>query len=125
MQIYLSTPQRVSVVGFTCQVGPRIIRGIVKEKSKTREEYDVAVARGDTASLLEQGPTSDVFMTSLGNIPAGEKLFITIHTSVSSSKTLAQMEYALQFPQKSVPGKSDFLRDLFLVRTATHFLNVV
>ena len=68
----------VSVVGFTCQVGSRVIKGIVKEKTKAREEYNSAVERGETAGLLEQGPTSDVFMTSLGNVPAGEQLFVTI-----------------------------------------------
>lgn len=31
-----------------------------------------------TAGLLEQGPSSDVFITSLGNIPAGEKLLVSL-----------------------------------------------
>lgn len=69
---------RVSVVGFTCQIDSRIINGLVKEKSKAKEEYDAAVERGETAGLLEQGSTSDVFMTSLGNILAGKKIFVTI-----------------------------------------------
>lgn len=68
----------VSVVEYTCQVGSRVIKGIVKEKAKAKEEYNAAVERGETAGLLEQGPTSDVFMTSLGNIPAGEQLSVTI-----------------------------------------------
>ena len=68
----------VSVVSFTCQVGPRIIEGIVKERAKAKGAYDAAVERGETAGLLEQGPISDVFMTSLGNIPAGEQLLVTI-----------------------------------------------
>ena len=68
----------VSVVEYTCQVGSRVIKGIVKEKAKAKDEYNAAVERSETAGLLEQGPTSDVFMTSLGNIPAGEQLSITI-----------------------------------------------
>lgn len=68
----------VSVVGFRCQIGSRIINGVVKEKAKAKEEYDAAVERGETAGLLEQGSTSDVFITSLGNVPAGGKLFVTI-----------------------------------------------
>ena len=68
----------ISVVSFTCQVGSRIIKGVVKEKTEAREEYNAAVERGETAGLLEQGPTSDVFTTSLGNIPAGEHLSVTI-----------------------------------------------
>ena len=61
-----------------CQIGSRSINGVVKEKTKAKEEYDAAVEYGETAGLLEQGPTSDVFMTSLGNIPAGETLLVTI-----------------------------------------------
>ena len=68
----------VVVVEYTCQIGSRVIKGVVKEKDKAKEEYDAAVGRGETAGLLEQGPTSDVFMTSLGNIPAGEQLSVTI-----------------------------------------------
>ena len=68
----------VSVVEFTCHVGSRVIKGIVKEKGKAKKEHNAAVERGETAGLLEQGPTSDVFMTSLGNVPAGERLSVTI-----------------------------------------------
>lgn len=59
----------VSIVGFQCRIGSRTIHGVVKEKAKAKEVYDDAVARGETAGLLEQGQTSDVFLTTLGNIP--------------------------------------------------------
>ena len=75
----------VSVVEFTYQVGSRVIKGIVKEKRKAKEEYNAAVERGETGGLLEQGPTTDVVMTSLGNIPAGEQLSISI-TYISELK---------------------------------------
>ena len=68
----------VSVVSFSCEFGSRIINGVVKEKTKAKEVYDESVARGETAGLLEQGPTSDMFMTTLGNVPAGEKLLAKI-----------------------------------------------
>lgn len=68
----------VSVVGFTCLVGVRIINGVVKEKAKAEEEYNAAVERGETAGLLEQGLSSDVFIVSLGNVLAGERLFVNI-----------------------------------------------
>lgn len=68
----------VSVVGFTCQVGCRIWKGLVKEKAKAKEDYDAAVERGKTAGLLERGPTSDVFITSLGIVSAREKVFVTV-----------------------------------------------
>ena len=43
----------VSVVGFTCQVGSRIINSVIKEKAKAKKEYDAAVKLGETAGLLE------------------------------------------------------------------------
>ncbi|KIW63114.1 hypothetical protein PV04_09990 [Phialophora macrospora] len=69
----------VSVVGFTCTVGSKTIVGKVKEKQQARVEYQAAVARGETAGLLEQMPeASDVFTTSVGNVPAKEKVHIEI-----------------------------------------------
>jgi hypothetical protein len=69
----------VSVVGFTCTVGSKTIVGKVKEKQQARVEYQAAVARGETAGLLEQLPeASDVFTTSVGNVPAKEKVHIEI-----------------------------------------------
>ncbi|KAI0130397.1 von Willebrand factor type A domain-containing protein [Xylariales sp. AK1849] len=69
----------VSVVAFTCTIGDRCIKGVVKEKQKAREEYQEAVARGDTAGLLEQLPaSSDVFTTTIGNVAAGVTITVNI-----------------------------------------------
>ncbi|KAK3397506.1 von Willebrand factor type A domain-containing protein [Sordaria brevicollis] len=70
----------VSVVGFTCTINEsRVIRGIVKERSQARKEYKAAVDRGETAGLLEQLPeASDVFTTTVGNVPAGASLKVEI-----------------------------------------------
>lgn len=69
----------VSVVGFTCCVGDRVIHGLVKEKEQARADYKEAVDRGETAGLLEQLPeASDVFTTRIGNIPAKEKVIVEI-----------------------------------------------
>jgi hypothetical protein len=69
----------VSVVGFTCHVGDREIIGEVKEKEKARAVFKDAVSRGRTAGLFEQLPeASDVFTTTVGNIPPGAKVVINI-----------------------------------------------
>jgi Vault protein inter-alpha-trypsin domain/von Willebrand factor type A domain len=69
----------VGVVGFNCRIGKRIIRGVVKEKAKAKAVYEQAVARGETAGLLEQLlESSDVFTTKIGNIPAGEEVVVEI-----------------------------------------------
>ncbi|KAH7383858.1 von Willebrand factor type A domain-containing protein [Pyrenochaeta sp. MPI-SDFR-AT-0127] len=69
----------VSVVGFTCHVADRTIIGEVKEKQKARAVFKEAVARGETAGLLEQLPdAADVFTTTVGNIPPGARVIIKI-----------------------------------------------
>lgn len=69
----------VSVVGFSCQVGDRTIVGEVKEKEKAKEVFRDALARGETAGLLEQLPeASDVFTTTISNIPPSARVTINI-----------------------------------------------
>ncbi|KAI0440875.1 von Willebrand factor type A domain-containing protein [Xylaria telfairii] len=69
----------VSVVSFTATVGDVQIRGVVKEKQQARQEYQDAVNKGSAAGLLEQLPeASDVFVTSIGNVPAGSRVLVEI-----------------------------------------------
>jgi hypothetical protein len=69
----------VSVVGFRCHVGERLIIGEVKEKEKAKAVYQEAIARGETAGLLEQLPdASDVFTTTIGHVPPGATLVTEI-----------------------------------------------
>jgi hypothetical protein len=69
----------VSVVGFQCRTGDRLIIGEVKEKEKARADYQQAVERGDKAALFEQLPdASDCFTTTVGNVPPGAQAIINI-----------------------------------------------
>ncbi|KAH6648655.1 von Willebrand factor type A domain-containing protein [Truncatella angustata] len=69
----------VSVVGFTCTIGKRVIKGVVKEKHKARQVYKEAVGHGLTAGLLEQLPeSSDVFTTTIGNVPGGAEIQVEV-----------------------------------------------
>ena len=70
----------VSVVGFVCTINKdRVIRGIVKERDQARRTFKEAVDRGETAGLLEQLPNaSDVFTTTIGNVPAGAEIRVDI-----------------------------------------------
>ncbi|EON98208.1 putative von willebrand domain containing protein [Phaeoacremonium minimum UCRPA7] len=83
----------VSVVGFTCTVNKdRVIRGVVKEKHDARQTYNDAVARGETAGLLEQIPdASDVFLTTIGNVPADAEIQVDI-TYLGELKHDAQID---------------------------------
>ncbi|KAF4973930.1 hypothetical protein FZEAL_9116 [Fusarium zealandicum] len=69
----------VSVVAFTCTVGSRVIKGVVKERQKAKTIYEKAKAQGQTAGLFEQSlESADVFTTTIGNVPAGEKVQVDI-----------------------------------------------
>ncbi|KAJ8105488.1 hypothetical protein ONZ43_g7408 [Nemania bipapillata] len=69
----------VSVVSFTATIGDIQIQGLVKEKQQARREYNDAVSKGSLAGLLEQVPeASDVFVTSIGNVPAGAKVVVEV-----------------------------------------------
>ncbi|KKY13397.1 putative von willebrand domain containing protein [Diplodia seriata] len=69
----------VSVVGFTCRIGDRLIKGQVKEKEKAKSDFNQAVERGQVAGLLEQLPdAADVFTTTVGNIPPGATIVAEI-----------------------------------------------
>ncbi|KAI0540870.1 von Willebrand factor type A domain-containing protein [Xylaria digitata] len=69
----------VSVVSFTATIGDVWIYGTVKEKEQARCEYHDAVNKGFSAGLLEQSPeTSDVFVTSIVNVPAGAKVIVEV-----------------------------------------------
>ncbi|KAI9702103.1 MAG: hypothetical protein M1836_001447 [Candelina mexicana] len=69
----------VSVVAFTCQIGNRVIKGIVKERQKAKDVFKSAADRGETAGLLEQlSEASDVFTSTIANISAGEEVHVAI-----------------------------------------------
>ncbi|KAI1332924.1 vault protein inter-alpha-trypsin domain-containing protein [Xylariaceae sp. FL0255] len=69
----------VSVVDLTATIGEVTIKGTVKEKRQARKEFKDAVAKGESAALLEQLPeASDVFTTTIGNVPTGASVVVDI-----------------------------------------------
>lgn len=69
----------VSVVSFAATIGDTQIQGVVKEKQQARREYQDAVDKGSSAGLLEQLPeASDVFVTKIGNVPAGARFVVEV-----------------------------------------------
>ncbi|KAA8570226.1 hypothetical protein EYC84_002542 [Monilinia fructicola] len=69
----------ISIIKFTCTIGNRKLSGVVREKASAKKIYDEAKNRGETAGILEQNAqASDVFSTSLGNIPGGQNVVVEI-----------------------------------------------
>ncbi|SPJ73507.1 related to Vault poly [Fusarium torulosum] len=94
----------VSVVAFTCTVGSRVIKGVVKERQKAQQVYNEAKAKGQTAGLFKQSlEAADTFTTTIGNVPAGEKVQVDI-TYLGELKHDAQVD-GLRFtiPTQIVP----------------------
>ncbi|KAK0659476.1 von Willebrand factor type A domain-containing protein [Cercophora samala] len=104
----------VSVVGFVCTINnDRVIRGVVKERSQARQTFDKAVAQGQVAGLLEQSfEASDVFTTTVGNIPADASLKVEI-TYLGELKHDAQVDgIRFTIPTSIAPRYGNYPGDL-------------
>ncbi|KAI6141828.1 hypothetical protein BKA82DRAFT_4198722 [Pisolithus tinctorius] len=63
-------PERSAVCGFELEhADGRVIVGVVKESEAAARTFEVAVAAGQTAALVER-VTDDIFAISVGSIPA-------------------------------------------------------
>ncbi|EYE98570.1 uncharacterized protein EURHEDRAFT_408922 [Aspergillus ruber CBS 135680] len=69
----------VSVVGFTCRVGDRVLHSQVKTKEQASEDYTQAIQQSQSASILNHSDsTRDVLTIRLGNVNAGEQVVVEI-----------------------------------------------
>jgi len=66
-----------AVTDFQALVGERTIKGVVKEKAEAKAIYQAAKSAGRVTALFSQD-TSEVFTTSVGNIPAGGLVVVVI-----------------------------------------------
>ena len=69
-----------AVSSFQLKVGDQIIVGKVEERQKARQDCQQALAQGKRAALLEQ-ERDDVFTVTLGNLPAGDCVSVTVKYS--------------------------------------------
>ena len=69
----------VSVVGFQCRVGSRLLHSKVKTKQQANIDYKNAVANQESAAIMDHSPSQgDVFTIRLGNVPANETITVDI-----------------------------------------------
>lgn len=70
----------VSVVGFQCRVGNRLLYSKVKSKEQANADYDEATRNNEAAAIMEHTTEeNDVFMIRIGNVHAKE--IITVDTT--------------------------------------------
>ena len=79
LEVFYTFPlsRTASVYDFVAKIGDKVIRGIVKEKSQAKKDYQRAITRGDSAYLLER-ETGNIFKVTLGKVAEGEKVEIIL-----------------------------------------------
>ncbi len=70
-------PADAAVDDMTIQIGTRTIRGVVKSREEAAALYQKAIQQGKVAALLDQ-ERPNVFSQTVGNIPPGESVRVTI-----------------------------------------------
>eukprot|EP01113_Clastostelium_recurvatum_P026748 TRINITY_DN3212_c0_g1_i2.p1 TRINITY_DN3212_c0_g1~~TRINITY_DN3212_c0_g1_i2.p1 ORF type:complete len:921 (-),score=240.09 TRINITY_DN3212_c0_g1_i2:11-2773(-) len=71
--------ENASVCGFEALIDGKVIQGTVKEREEARDEYDDALAAGHGAYMLEESKDKpNMFEASIGNLPPGKEVIITI-----------------------------------------------
>jgi Ca-activated chloride channel family protein len=88
-------PDRAAVDDMTIEIGPRRIRGEIREREEAKKVYEAAKRAGKTAALLTQ-ERPNVFTQNLANVLPGE----TIVVEIRYAETLAYEKgtYTLVFP---------------------------
>jgi Ca-activated chloride channel family protein len=90
---------RSAVDRMTMTVGDRVVRGVVKERSKAKREYEHAKRAGKVASLLDQ-ERPNIFTQSVANIGPGADVQI----SISYCETLKWKDGQFNFEFPMVVG---------------------
>jgi hypothetical protein len=93
--------EKAAVCGFEAELPTKLLIGEVREKQEARAEYNAAIARGETAALLEQDKP-DVFKQKIGNIPPHSRVNIRI-TYVTDLKVEADGSIRFFLPTSAAP----------------------
>lgn len=100
-------PEDAAVDRYWFQVQEKVIRGVVKERSAARREYEQAKTQGRKAALLEQ-ERPDIFTQSVANIPP--KQSVTVHLEYVHPVQIDSGRYLFRFPMvvgpRFIPGQA-------------------
>ncbi|MFM7044451.1 MAG: VIT domain-containing protein [Ilumatobacteraceae bacterium] len=98
-------PGGVAVHGCTIRIGDRVLDAALKEIGEARMEYDEAVKKGLTASIVEKN-LSEVFTVRVGNVAPNSEIEVqlTLHGEVHIDEAQATMRFpAVVAPRYSSP----------------------
>lgn len=93
--------ESAAVCGFEAELEDKLLIGEVREKEEARQEYNAAIARGQTAALLEQDKP-DVFVQRIGNIRPHSRVNIRI-TYVADLKVESDGSVRFVLPTSLAP----------------------
>ena len=70
-------PDRAAVTEMRMECAGHVVAGVLRERSRARDEYDQAIAEGRRAAIAEED-RPDVFTMRVGNIAPGERVTVRL-----------------------------------------------
>ena len=98
-------PNGGAVTSLTLRIGDRTVVADIKERGQARVEYEEALAKGQTAALMEQH-RGEIFEIAVGNIHPGESITveITVHDTVDRDGNEATVRIPTCVKERYVPA---------------------
>jgi Ca-activated chloride channel homolog len=93
-------PDRAAVTALRMECAGHVVEGVLKERSRAREDYDQAIAEGRRAAIAEED-RPDVFTMRVGNIAPGER--VTVRLTLAQPLPYADGEVTFRFPLVVAP----------------------
>jgi Ca-activated chloride channel homolog len=99
-------PDRAAVTAMRMECAGHVVEGVLKERSRAREDYDQAIAEGQRAAIAEED-RPDVFTMRVGNIAPGER--VTVRLVLAQLLPYQDGEVTFRFPlvvaPRYIPGR--------------------
>jgi len=99
-------PDRAAVTAMRMECAGHVVEGVLKERSRAREDYDTAIGQGWRAAIAEEDRL-DVFTMRVGNIAPGER--VTVRLTLAQPLPYADGEVTFRFPlvvaPRYIPGR--------------------
>jgi len=99
-------PDRAAVTAMRMECAGHVVEGVLKERSRAREDYGQAIAEGRRAAIAEED-RPDVFTMRVGNIVPGE--LVTVRLTLAQPLPFQDGEVTFRFPlvvaPRYIPGR--------------------
>ena len=93
-------PDRAAVTAMRMECAGHVVEGVLKERTRAREDYDQAIAEGRRAAIAEED-RPDVFTMRVGNIAPGER--VTVRLTLAQPLPYSDGDVTFRFPLVVAP----------------------